>query len=118
MTELLRQVSLPLDASALVALSHVGRVTDATVEEAIRTKVRPHWANLDDLAKEVILLHALNTSTDLWRVLVGTTTATSCEHFKTPLALMCEKHLLEEITDEDFVMSANAALARIVNSAR
>lgn len=114
MTELLRQVSLPLDASALVALSHVGSATDATVEKAIRTKVRPHWANLDNLGKEVILLHALNTSAGLWRVLVRTTT--SHEHFKAPLALLCEKHLLEEITDEDFVTSANATLVRIVNS--
>ncbi len=98
MCELLRQCGLPLDASALVALRYIeADSTDNRVADTIRTKVWPYWGDLDDLAKEVIVLHALNTHGDsVWPA----------------LSLLCERHVLEEIDDEKFVTSSTLAYNR------
>ncbi len=100
MTELLRMCGLPLDASALAALDQIEDATNAylLVPHTIRTKLRPHWADLDDLAKELIFLHALNTESDelLWPVL-SAATEEARQNFHIALALLCERHNLEEI---------------------
>ena len=97
----------PLDASALTALAHVGCSAGPTVEEVIRAEVRPHWAALDDTAKELILLHALNTSAALWPA-VGIDAGVRAA-LGPRLAELCEAHLLEGLTNEAFIAAAARA---------
>lgn len=116
MGELLRQCGLPLDASALVALRYIeADSTDSRVADTIRTKVWPYWGDLDDLAKEVIVLHALNTHGDaVWPALCAASAAdkSAREGFHMALSLLCERHVLEEIDDEKFVTSSTLAYNR------
>lgn len=97
-----------LDMCALVALHYVEDVTDDHVQETIRERVRPEWSSLSVMAKEILVLHALNTSEALGPALFehddpvvlagGEAHAT----FRTALAVLCEEHLLTKRTDEEF----------------
>ena len=113
MTHILRSSHLPLDASALAALRHVCAQTDTAVEDTIRSKVLPQWSKLDALAKEVIVLHAMNTTDATWNMILGRLRGEYTDAFKLSLALLCEKHLEAQITDEDFTASANSTFDRL-----
>ena len=84
---------------------------DVAVGAAIHEKILPRWADLDTLAKELIVLHALNTNAATWDMVLGRGECT--EAFRGPLALLCENHLLEQVADEDFVRNANLAYERL-----
>ncbi len=108
MTALLRTCGFQLDMCALVALGYVEAATDDQVQATIRECVRPQWGNLTHLAKEMLVLHALNTTEALGQtlferddpvVLVGGEARAT---FRAALAVLCEEHMLAKRTDEEF----------------
>ncbi len=97
-----------LDMCALVALGYIEAATDDQVQATIRDRVRPQWGSLTHLAKEMLVLHALNTSEELGPslferddpvVLVGGEARST---FRAALAVLCEEHMLATRTDTEF----------------
>ena len=115
----LRMCGRWLDMCALVALHYVEDATDDQVQETIREQVRPRWADVTAMAKEILVLHALNTTEALGPALfdhddpVVLPGGEAHSTFRTALAVLCEEHLLAKRTDEEFTTEVYNLYSRL-----
>lgn len=112
---------ISINEAALEALKRIESTTDEIVSEFVRTKIMPQWPGIDDNAKEVLVLHALNkTDNTLGPLVFGKddpvlgTNADEAKRarFRTALALLCEKHMEGHATDAEFIKNATHIYTR------
>ena len=106
--------SLPqLDAAAVVALRRLrSSGIGARATKMIDADVMPRWQHLDRTAKELIVVHALNTDQGVRDALSAgdallADASEARRRFYERLAELCEAHANCQLTDEDFLSAVH-----------